>query len=459
MIFMTLGTFNDLRWFDFAHHRFTIYDSPVSCLLSSVSSAVVPDWYWFLLIFAFGCCIGSFLNVVIYRLPLDKSLVTPGSACPACGKHIHFYDNIPLVSWLALGRKCRYCKAPISVRYFIIELLTGLVFLGLFILYFRTELREGLRPFLSGGWLIYLMSIAMLAAFIAASAIDLELWVIPLSICWFVTAVGLIGSAVGAYVIDNDLIRAYSLLPSATAKTGSLAVGAAIGLIISMVLLATGLIKRSYTTEDRKQKTEDSEQKPALPVPSKAKGSEVEGTEDPASSATKPRQAEEIEDRSEQTFNHRLEACKEIIFLLPIIVCSVVTLRLISEHTWWVNFSQHPAIAGLLGSIWGYFVGCGIVWAIRILGTFAFGKEAMGLGDVHLMGAAGAVIGPCLVVVAFFIAPFFGLAWAGFQMFFKKIRQIPYGPFLSLGVFSVMILHDWVRDYMKFLLEPLFGNW
>ena len=134
-------------------------------------------------------------------------------------------------------------------------------------------------------------------------------------------------------------------------------------------------------------------------------------------------------------------------------------MRIISERTWWVNFSQHPAIAGLMGSMWGYFVGCGIVWATRIFGTFVFGKEAMGLGDVHLMGAAGAVIGPCLVVVAFFIAPFFGLTWAGFQMFFKKIRQIPYGPFLSLGTFVVMILHDWVRDYVKFILEPVIGNW
>jgi len=67
----------------------------------------VPDWIWFVFTFAFGCCIGSFLNVVIYRLPRDKSLVTPPSACPSCGKHIHFYDNIPLFSWLFLGQKCR----------------------------------------------------------------------------------------------------------------------------------------------------------------------------------------------------------------------------------------------------------------------------------------------------------------------------------------------------------------
>jgi len=442
---------------------------------------VLPNWFVFSFIFAFGCCIGSFLNVVIYRLPLDKSIITPSSACPACGKHIRFYDNIPLLSWLVLGRKCRYCKAPISVRYFIIELLTGLVFLGLFILYFRAELRAGIPPFLSGGWLIYLISIIMLAAFIAVSAIDLELWVIPLSICWFVTAVGLIGSAVGSYLIDPALVRAYSLLPVATAKTGSLAAGAAMGLIISLVLLATGLIKGSYESEDGqdKQRTEDrgpfdcAQDKQNTEDPSTLRRGSVQASS-PRPPLGQAGQAEDggqktllrpngyagqAEDGSEQKFNHRLEAFKEIIFLLPIIICSVVAMRVIGERPWWVNFSQHPAIAGLLGSMWGYFVGCGIVWAVRIFGTFAFGKEAMGRGDVHLMGAAGAVIGPLFVVVAFFIAPFFGLAWAGFQMFFKKIRQIPYGPFLSLGIFAVMILHDRIRDYIKFVLEPLIGNW
>ena len=72
----------------------------------------------------------------------------------------------------------------------------------------------------------------------------------------------------------------------------------------------------------------------------------------------------------------------------------------------------------------------------------------MGLGDVHLMGAAGAVIGPVFVVIAFFLAPFFGLAWAAYQTFFKKTRQIPYGPFLSLAVFAVMIFHNFFRMYI-----------
>ena len=118
---------------------------------------------------------------------------------------------------------------------------------------------------------------------------------------------------------------------------------------------------------------------------------------------------------------------------------------------WWLNFSQKPVIAGFLGSLWGYFVGCGIVWGTRIFGTLGFGKEAMGLGDVHLMGGAGAIIGGVLVFVAFFVAPFFGLGWAVFQMFFKKTRQIPYGPFLSLGILVVIILHDRIFNYLNFV--------
>jgi leader peptidase (prepilin peptidase)/N-methyltransferase len=388
----------------------------------------VPDWILFVFIFANGCCIGSFLNVVVYRMPRDKSLMWPPSACPACNRHIRFYDNIPLVSWLILGRKCRFCKAPVSPRYFLIELLTAVVFLGVFILYFTVDQREGMPGFLSGGWFIYLLHIILLSAFIAASAIDLELWIIPLGVCWFATAAGFIASALGVYLIDPSTILDYSLLPVASSATGSLAAGAAVGLGISSLLLTVGLLKRSYESDVSDQA-----------------GEIVHENGQPKSDS--PGERGELQD---ENFNHRLEAIREIVFLLPIIICATAAFWLTRQvgpiAAWWARFSQIPAIAGLLGSVWGYFVGCGVVWAIRIFGTLAFGKEAMGLGDVHLMGAAGAVVGPVLVVVAFFIAPFFGLLWAGFQMFFKKVRQIPYGPFLSLGVFIVMIFHDWIFD-------------
>lgn len=75
-----------------------------------------------------GLLIGSFLNVVIHRVPAGLSLVSPGSACPACAHPVRAYDNVPIVSWLALRGRCRDCAAPIAVRYPLVELATGLLF-------------------------------------------------------------------------------------------------------------------------------------------------------------------------------------------------------------------------------------------------------------------------------------------------------------------------------------------
>ena len=84
--------------------------------------------YYCLLAFAAGLLIGSFLNVCIYRLPRDLSVVRPRSFCPGCERQIAWYDNIPVVSYLLLGRKCRHCGQRISMRYPVVELLTGLLF-------------------------------------------------------------------------------------------------------------------------------------------------------------------------------------------------------------------------------------------------------------------------------------------------------------------------------------------
>lgn len=81
-----------------------------------------------LLIGAFGSMVGSFLNVIIYRVPLKRSIVSPPSACTGCGARIRGYDNIPLLSWFVLHGKCRNCKSAISIRYPIVELGTGVLF-------------------------------------------------------------------------------------------------------------------------------------------------------------------------------------------------------------------------------------------------------------------------------------------------------------------------------------------
>jgi len=87
----------------------------------------LPDLYFYIVLFVLGACIGSFLNVVIYRVPEERSLMT-SSACPKCDKPIPFYYNLPVFGWLILGGKCANCKAPIAWRYPAIELLTAVLF-------------------------------------------------------------------------------------------------------------------------------------------------------------------------------------------------------------------------------------------------------------------------------------------------------------------------------------------
>jgi leader peptidase (prepilin peptidase)/N-methyltransferase len=85
---------------------------------------------WITLCTIFGALIGSFLNVVIYRVPRDESVVSPPSACPICGHSIRGIDNVPVLSWLVLRGRCRDCSAPISRRYPLVELATALFFAG-----------------------------------------------------------------------------------------------------------------------------------------------------------------------------------------------------------------------------------------------------------------------------------------------------------------------------------------
>lgn len=111
------------------------------CFLPRAASVVRASRVWqsqrviSLLAFLFGLLIGSFLNVCILRIPADKSIVQPASSCPKCGKAIAPYDNIPVLSWLFLGGKCRHCKEKISAMYPAVELLTGLLFLGCYLVF------------------------------------------------------------------------------------------------------------------------------------------------------------------------------------------------------------------------------------------------------------------------------------------------------------------------------------
>jgi leader peptidase (prepilin peptidase) / N-methyltransferase len=142
--------------------------------------AAVPFHFWTLVFFAFGCIVGSFLNVCIYRMPLDLSVVSPPSHCPHCKYSIPFYLNIPLLTWLSLRGKCKNCGAPISPRYFAVELLTGLAFLACWLAFGQAA------PAVA---LIYCL---FLAGLITATFIDFEHFIIPDEITFGGAAVGFI---------------------------------------------------------------------------------------------------------------------------------------------------------------------------------------------------------------------------------------------------------------------------
>jgi leader peptidase (prepilin peptidase)/N-methyltransferase len=114
---------------------------------------------------AFGAIVGSFLNVCIYRLPIGKSLVWPSSACPSCGRELSWYENVPVLSYLALRARCRTCAAPISLRYPVIEALTALMFAGAWWYY-------GPQPLLASRLILG-------CALIVLFAIDLEHHLLP----------------------------------------------------------------------------------------------------------------------------------------------------------------------------------------------------------------------------------------------------------------------------------------
>ena len=138
---------------------------------------------WAVYFFVLGAAVGSFLNVVIVRIPFEQSIVVPRSKCPTCGSQIRAYDNIPLLSYLLLHARCRDCGTHISIRYPLVELITAVCFLGLYMKY-------GLSPAL-GVFGVFC------AAMIVVFCIDLEHMIIPDAISLNLIPVGMASAVIG----------------------------------------------------------------------------------------------------------------------------------------------------------------------------------------------------------------------------------------------------------------------
>jgi leader peptidase (prepilin peptidase)/N-methyltransferase len=150
----------------------------------------LPTWLGSAIAFVYGTVVGSFLNVCIYRMPEEQSIIAPPSHCPKCSTNLKALDLVPLLSFLLLGRKCRYCGAPISWRYFCVELATGLLFVALYLRYNYTIDFYAYALFLS--------------ALVIAFMVDVDHWIIPDQVPAACVVIGLLRDI--AHLVAGDLV-------------------------------------------------------------------------------------------------------------------------------------------------------------------------------------------------------------------------------------------------------------
>ncbi|NNM85762.1 MAG: A24 family peptidase [Phycisphaerales bacterium] len=450
-----------------------------------------------LFLFLLGSCVGSFLNVVAWRLlfrgqPVSfggrsgpLTLSWPPSHCPNCKQGIKPYHNIPMVGWFMLRGRCAHCREPISLRYPLVELAAGLMFLSLYLAYYHTALTQRGFVGLAHGGPTLALHLLYVVVLLAASAIDADWFEIPLVLTNVLMAAALVWCVFGRQPMLPQV--------SVAGPWGRMALGGALGVVLSLVLLHFKLLPRSFDAEHSPLGAEPPTTKTNGPEGNPMAADLVEGGPPAYLSARRNKLAlaavgvllllaaaawwrfaglwaaaatllaailiflvavlpqreqadtvTQIVEQESESPDARREAGKELLFLLvPVtlaIAAALVPLPL--PTTEWLD--------RLAGALLGLEVGGLLVWLTRILGTLAMGRVAMGLGDVHLMAAVGAVVGAKLVVLAFFMAPFFALAWTLVCMLSHRIRVLPYGPWLSMAAIMVLLVgHPILHWYMN----------
>lgn len=470
-----------------------------------------------LFIFAFGCVCGSFINVLVYRLPKGLNVVTPPSACPHCDTRLTWRENLPVIGWLLLRGRCRFCKSRISPEYPLVEFFVGALFSIIWILWFMKPslaLLVGLNPDawrpdfafdgIARAWPMLLIVFALAGSFVAATLIDARTFTIPLALPWFVIVVALAVHPLHAWWIASvGGLRASAhqwTIPVVSGPWLGAALGGALGILISNILLRARVLPLSFADYPQWEAQALAKQEahaqaaaaagqsadahnsglgPALlrtlfltgPAVTLMVGGMAIGLPTgrggayaaigaavglliglvlrrlaPSGSADDRSAADE--DPIWVQYPHtRREILKEMLFLAPCLALGGLGSFLASSAGPLGHAAQAaplPVLA-LGGSLLGFLVGGGLVWFFRIGGSMLLGKEAMGLGDVHLMAAAGAALGWIDPTLAFFTAPFMGIMWAVLSVFFRQFfhRQgtaLPYGPHLAAATLLVLIL-------------------
>lgn len=457
-----------------------------------------------------GAIIGSFLNVVIYRLPLGLSILSPKwSFCPNCREPIRPTDNVPILGWLFLKGRCRSCAAPIGIVYPVIECLATLLFISVWDILFTARLIPSVTS-VADDWPVAIAYLALFAGLLASAAMDIESYTIDIRISVVVMIV-----AVLAYALRG--IPDLALTPHDDHSLGLLPPGWCLVLAPTGLTWLMGWAVRSLFSA--RQDPPQPQPPPNEPAPEAS--SQGPPAEPPAASPVRfqpipivlfalvivtlliwqryapaiptnrsispgvirslsasavcmfililaswvhrPADAEIAQEIEHSRHQARGIAIREIIAFAPAIVVGAAAFwwlrtgdRLSLKSDWSdlqrISADTWPWLkhgCGALQAVGGMVAGSVVGWTVRILGTLTFGKEAFGTGDIYLMAGIGAAAGVGNLFFGFFLAALLALVGVTATAFRKSSRTIPFGPWLALGSFAALPLEGFLLDFFR----------
>lgn len=460
------------------------------------SLAIIP-------VLIIGACVGSFLNVVIYRLPIGLSISQPRwSFCPTCEKRIAPHYNIPILGWLMLGGRCRDCRSPISMMYPVIEAATAILFVLIWDAVLVAKVFPGCHGTLASDWPMVVAALFLFAGLLAGSAMDIETYTIHIQIPIYTVVIAVVAHAIRGLPIGGVAIGGAAhqstnavMLPPALCAIG-LAMG--VGWLVSLPFQKSQPAVESDqppdtsstpTVEGAAGSIDASPVAPApawrfQPVPvlllaalaiglaawqslAATMGLPIAITPGGqratlgtavfllililASLENRESDTQIIEDLERERPLARAMASREFVSLLPALIAGIAVLAwlrysgrvgmewdsiLAPTSTASSNYSGLLVhLAGGLHSLAAAILAAAVGWSVRILGTWAFGKEAFGSGDIFIMASIGAVGGMWLVIIGFLFSAILALVGVLATSFKKTSRAIPFGPWLALGAF------------------------
>lgn len=340
----------------------------------------IPFHFWSAVIFWLGCMVGSFLNVCIHRMPLGLSVVNPPSHCPHCKYSIPWYLNVPLLTWLMLKGRCKNCDAPISIRYFLVELLTGVMFFEAWIWFGRQS---------PGVALVYCV---IFAGFIAATFIDFEHFIIPDEI----TIGGMVVGFILSVVVPQLHCPPDAVSITAAIKQSLIGMGVGAGVVYAILRAGKLMFGR---------------QKVELPADTKILFGET---------------AVILPDKEipyEELFFRKSD----------VIVLKARTLEMVDRCCWNVEVRLSPERLQIGDE---EFNPEDVKHLEAVSAEIVLPREAMGFGDVKFMGAIGAFLGWQATIFSLMVSSMIGAA-VGVGLIAMRKQQwssrLPYGPYIALA--------------------------